>query len=409
MPTFTITYKDRQGNTKKESRMGSSRDALLAKLRAEGFIPVAIDADSNETTEPANKGAKSASFSFRKIKTQEIAVTFRTLATMLSGGLPIMETLVDVAAQSENERFGNILMDVAADVREGQSLFEAMANRPQVFTPLMSAMVHAGEESGNISNALSELADYLDTQVELRRKVKTGTRYPLFIFGFFLCALGVIFLYILPKFREIFERFDAPMPTITKIIMGFSSAVADNILYILPSLIGIGIAFYLWKRSERGQKQYDYLIFKVPVLGKMVHQVVIARIARTLGMLIDSGIPVVEAIQLSAGVSGNTVIGEEMKTVRENIVKGSTLSEELGRSHYFPRMLVRMTAAGEATGQLGDMLDRVSNHYTRETATSIDTLMSMLEPILLVLLGVVVGIVIIAVYFPIFNLAQAIQ
>ncbi len=408
MPRFAAAYKNEQGQTVRERLEGASRTALLAQLRERGFVPISLEKlDEGGEEAEKSKSISSSTIFEKRIKLDDMAVVFRMLATMLGGGLPIIDTLSDVAAQADNPHLRRVLTEVSADIRDGSALSNAMEKHPKVFTKLMIAMAHAGEESGNMANILDELADYLDTQVELRRKIKTGTRYPMFIAGFFMLAISVLFVFILPRFEHIFADFDAELPMLTEIVMGFSSALADNILYILPALLLAGVGTVLFKKTETGKRFFDKLILRMPVIGPMAQKIVVARLSRTLGLLMDGGIDVVESLELTGQVSGNYVFRTHLEEIKNNIVRGSTLAEEMKGRPYFPQMLVRMTAAGETTGSLGAMLERVSRHFTREAAVSIDSVMSLLEPILLALLGLVVAVVVLAVYLPIFQLATA--
>jgi len=408
MAKFSIVCKDGQGQTVREVRFSTSREALLTELRTGGLIPISLQTMEGRQEKAGTRETTRTPLFGGKVKLNEVAVGFRMLATLLGGGLPIIDALVDVAEQSGNARLREILIAAATDVRKGSSLSEALARFPRAFSPMVQALVQAGEESGNLTQVLGDLAEYLEAQVELRRQIKAGTRYPIFIVCFFVLALSVILLYILPKFKEIFDKFDAELPMLTKLVMSVSAGIVHNLIYVLPAIGLVAVGVSLWKRTEGGRRTLDAFWLKVPVIGKLVHQIAIGRFARVLSLLMESGIPVVEALKLSARVPGNVIIGEQVDEVRQSIVRGASLSEEFAARPCFPRMLVRMTSAGEASGRLGDMLNRVADHYVRESAASIEGLMSMLEPALLVLLGIVVGFVVIAIYFPIFNLAKVV-
>ncbi len=412
MPRFTVAYKKSDGSTAREQVEGASRAEVLSEVRTKGAIPISIErvdaAAPSDKASPTKTSQEVQSGIFaKKIKLADMAVVFRTLSTMLAGGLPIIDSVSDVGSQAGNPRLREVLLSVAADIREGESLSAAMQNHPKVFSKLMISMVHAGEESGHMGGVLADLADYLDTQVELRRKIKAGTRYPIFILTFFSLAVGILFVFILPRFVDIFADLGAELPAITRLVMAFSSFLASNIILILIALIAAAIGLFVFKRTATGERFFDTWILRVPVIGTMVQQIVVARLSRTLSLLIESGIPVVESLHLTAQISGNYVFRSNVSQIRDNIIRGSTLSEEMKGRHCFPIMLVRMTAAGEATGRLSDMLERVSNHFTREASSSIDSALALLEPMLLALLGVVVGVVILAVYLPIFQLATA--
>ncbi len=409
MARFFVKYKDADGSTKTERMEGGSRSEIISQIRGKGAIPISLEelSSGNKKKKKKKDENKDGGFFQKKVKLDELAVVFRMLSTMLGGGLPIVDSLADVGAQAENPRLKEILSNIAAEIREGASLSESMSKYPKVFSKLIIAMVHAGEESGHMAKILTDLADYLDTQVELRRKIKAGTSYPLFILGFFILAVGGLFIFILPRFETIFADLDADMPVITELVMGFSRALGGNIHFILVGVIALTIGIISFKRTERGRQFFDTLILKVPVVGPMAQKIVVARLSRSLGLLIDSGIPVVESLNLTGEISGNWVFQHNIEDIRDNIVRGATLSDEMKGRPFFPQMLIRMTAAGESTGSLSEMLERVSQHFTREASTSIDSVLSLLEPLLLGLLGGVVAVVILAVYLPIFQLATA--
>ena len=232
--------------------------------------------------------------------------------------------------------------------------------------------------------------------------------YPAFIMGFFCVAVSVIFLFILPRFREIFERAGAELPLLTRIVMTVSSAFGENIGYVLLVLVAGGVAFWFWRKTPSGRSTVHAVLLHLPVIGRPVREMIMARLARTLGMLIDGGIPLVEALSLSAAAAGNVRVEQQVAQVRQNVVRGASLSEELSSRPYFPRLLVRMVAAGEASGRLGDMLGRAAEHFSREFSARVDMLMAMLEPALLVAIGILVGFVVIAIYLPIFSLARTV-
>ncbi|MFW6045032.1 MAG: type II secretion system F family protein [Planctomycetota bacterium] len=414
MPEFHVVCKNAEGERRELNRSGDSREQVFSELREEGLVPISISEAEGEGGEAGGKKAEPRSksgtgFSFwRKVKLDELAVAFRTLATMVGGGLPIIGSLIEVGEQADTPHFREAMLSMAQEVREGSSLSDTMAQRRDIFPPIAVSMVHAGEESGNLARVLSDLADYLEEQQELRRKVKSGTRYPMFVAGFFVVALAVIVLFVIPQFREIYDRFDVELPLLTRIVTGVSTAIASSMIYIIPVAGLLFIGFVFWKRTEGGRRTVDRVKLRLPLIGPLVHQIVIARFSRALSLLLESGIPVVEALSLSSRIADNVVIRDQVNSARDNIVQGSSLSVELENHSYFPRMLSKMASAGESSGQLGSMLNRVAVHFEREASSQIEGLLSLLEPAILVLLGVTVGFVVVAVYLPIFNLARAI-
>ncbi len=409
MAKFRVVCKTPDGETRREEKFAPSREDLLAQLKAAGLIPISIQQVGDGRPQTTRQKPEAAGRRFRRLKVDRLALGFRTLATMLGGGLPIIDCLVDVAEQSDDARFRDVFLSVARQVKRGTSLSKALADHHPVFSPMICSMVKAGEESGTLTRVLENLADHLEAQVELRRQVKAGTRYPLFILCFFIAVVSIVFLVIIPKFRTIFADVGMELPALTKAVMGVSAAIANNLLLIVPAVAAVVAGLYFWKRTESGQRAFDLFFLRIPVIGTVVHQVIMARLAASLALLIDSGMSIVDAIRLSSDAAGNTIVAEQLTDVRRNIVRGSSLSRELREHWIFPRLLVSMTAAGEESGRMGEMIGRVADHYQRESATSIEGLLALLEPAILVFLGITVGVVVLAIYLPIFKLAQTVR
>jgi len=409
MPVFEVKCKTASGETVSDRKNSESRNKLATDLRAQGLTPVSIskvEEGSQESEGDEAEGGWSIPFLGPSVKLDEVALAFRTLATMLGGGLPIMQCLREVAAQSDNDYLADAFRSVAQQVSEGTNLAEALEKYPAAFSDLTCSMVRAGQESGTLEKVLSQLAEYYESRLEMKRKIKAGTRYPMFIILFFAGALSVIFFYIIPKFKSIFSRVGADLPFVTRVLMNISTTVASNIVYVVPTVLGIAIGFYIWKQSEHGIHTIDRLKLKMPVLGEVVHQIAIGRLSSSLALLIQSGMPILEALELSETAAGNRIIQEDLQETKQKLLEGEQLSDQLAKREVFPRLLVSMTAAGESSGQLGDMLERVAEHYERESAASIEGLLSLIEPAILVAMGVVVGIVVYAIYIPIFQMAQ---
>jgi len=407
MPKFNVVCRNADGQTVSGPRFSVSREALLAELRQSGLTPISVE--PAEQAGPAAEGrARRRAIWGRGVRLSELAVGFRALATMLGAGLPIIDCLVDVAEQSDNPRFREAMLGVAGEVRKGSMLSGAMRGYPRVFSPLMCSLVQAGEESGTLSEVLAGLAQYLESMVALRRRIKVSTAYPLFIVGFFCVAVSVIFLVILPKFAAIFAQTGVELPLPTRVVLFMSGLFTAYLLPGLGVLVAAGVCLYLWGRTESGAKAMDSLKLRLPALGRLFSLATMARFTRTLSLVIRSGIPVVQSLALCSTVGGNRILRENIEQVREQIVRGGSLSDELASRPIFPRMLVRMAAAGEASGQLADMLERVADYFSQEVAARVEIMMALLEPALLAVIGALIGIVVIAIYLPIFSLAKTI-
>ena len=409
MARFDVVFRGPSGETVTESRHGASREALLHSLRAAGMVPISVQRSAMAGPTRLRAASLAERFLAGRVKLPELAVAFRTLATMLGGGLPVIECLVDVAEQAGQRRFRQVMLEVAAEVRRGTALSAAMGRHSATFSPLACALIRAGEESGNLRQVCEDLAQYLEGQVDLQRKIRTGTRYPMLISVFFCFALSVVFFYVLPRFAAIFDSFDAELPMLTQILMAVSSGVARNLIYVVPALAALILGLRTWLRSTTGARVRNAVVLRIPFIGRIVRELAIARLTRALGLLIESGIPVVEALALASTVPSDPTLRAHTRRLREQVVMGASMADELAKSTVFPRLMVRMTAAGEASGRLGDMLKRTSEHFSREASAHIEVAMSMLEPALLAVLGIVIGITVVAVYLPIFNLAKAVR
>ncbi len=407
MPSYAVVYRDGKGQSHRETRQSSSREQLITDLREAGAFPISVQ----PTRDGAPRGSRGGGgIQLTRVKLEEITLAFRTLATLQGGGIPIMQALNDVGEQAESPRLRRIFQNVARDVQTGSTISGACAKHPEAFSPLACSLIEAGEESGSLNRTLMDLSDYLEAQLELRRKVKAGTRYPMFIMLFFLAAVAVLFGAILPRFAKVFSNLpgDQELPALTTTLMSVSDAFANNFLYILLGLGAMVGGFVAARRTARGRLVLDRLLLRLPVVGRVVQQVIMARFARTLGLLLDSGVPVVQAISLTSRSVGNTAVTEQIDEIRGNVMQGASVSAELAaRPDYFPPLISRMASAGEETGKLGDMFGRVSVHLSKEAGAAIDGLLAMLEPALIVALGGVVGVVVGAVYLPLFQMGQA--
>lgn len=407
MARFSVICKNQDGETIRQTRVGASREEVLGELRNAGMVPVSVRVSGEVGPESEEKSQSRKIHLFSRVKLEDLAYSFRAFATMLGGGLTMLDCLQEVGEDTDNRRLQEVFLDVRRQVQGGTELNKAMENYPRVFSPMIRAVVHAGQESGTLTEVLRSLAEYLERRVEIKRKIKSGTRYPMFIIGVFFAAMAVIFFYVLPKFKVIFEDFGANLPIFTRMVMGFTDAVIANIIWILPGVVLGVIGLIVFKRTDRGKSIWDRFVLAIPVLGHTLHLLDMTRVARSMGLLMDSGLSVVDALELSEEVADNTVVVEALAETRRHIVQGSSLAEELRYRKGIPRLMASMAAAGEQSGNVGDMLTRAGVHFQDEASNSVEALLSLLEPTLIVLMGVVVGIMVIAVYLPIFHLAEA--
>jgi type IV pilus assembly protein PilC len=270
-------------------------------------------------------------------------------------------------------------------------------------------MLRAGEESGALPNVLQRLGDYLEAKDALAGKIRSASAYPAFIAGFFILAVAGIMLFLIPQFESIFESFDLELPALTKFLMATSRFIGHYLIFEILLLGGGVYAFLKWRKTPHGKATVDAWLLKAPIFGKLILKAAVARFSRTLGTLMDNGVAVVAALEIVGQTAGNAVVKRAVDNVGRGVVNGSTISEKLAESHVFPKMVISMVAAGEGSGNLPEMLEKISDFYTREVDAAISGLTSMIEPILIVGLGAIVTVVVLAIYLPIFQMATGIE
>lgn len=401
MTEFSYTAKAPNGKTVQGIRAADSEMGLVSLLRKEDLVVLSV-APAAAVTKPARAGKRG------KVKVKDLAILCRQLAAMLEAGLPVLESLEGIADQIDNQTLSEILGEVASDIEAGSTFSQSLGKREKVFSILFVAMVKAGEEAGALPSVLGRLGDYLEARDELARKIRSASTYPAFIAGFFVVAVAGIMLFLIPQFEGIFADFDMQLPLLTQTLISLSRFIGQNLIWeVLLVAIG-GYLFWRWRGTPSGKRTLDDLILKTPIFGKLVLKASVARFSRTLGTLMENGVSVVPALEIVGQTAGNTIVREAVDGVSEGVVNGSTISEKLSESPVFPKMVVSMVAAGEGAGNLPEMLEKVSDFYTKEVDAAISSLTSMIEPALIVGLGAIVTVVVLAIYLPIFQMATGI-
>jgi len=409
MPTFRYQVIDAKGKESRGSKDMASKKDLIAYLRGEGFIPVSIEEGGGINTSAISKAfAKSSAKKAKggKVKMIDIALFCRQLATLVNAGVNILEAVDDIADMANNARLRDILKQVAEDLRGGIPLSDSL-RKHKVFSKTLTSMVEVGEKSGKLAKVLADLATYLENNVKLMRKVKAASTYPMVIGCFFIIVLLALVLGIIPKFEEMFKSFGAALPLPTQIVMGVSRFMIRNILYIIFGAVAFATSFILFKRSPGGHYIYDKYLFKIPVFGQIYIKIVLARFFQTLSTLVKSGVDIITSLEISTNVADNLYIESILRGVRERVLEGNPLGNEMAKLEIFPRMVTRMTAVGEKSGQLDAMFDKITDYFTDEVDAAVASMSSIVEPILIVGLGFIVGIAVTAMYLPIFQLAAA--
>jgi type IV pilus assembly protein PilC len=361
-------------------------------------------------TKIAEKTAPKMSFKFGgKVKDKEMAIFTRQFSTMIDAGLPLVQCLNILAEQSESKTLRSVTGQVARHVEAGSTLADALRRHPRTFDDLFTNLVEVGEAGGILDVVLQRLAAYIEKAAALKRKVKAAMVYPCAIIGVALLVVIFMLTFVIPTFAQMFKDLGADLPLPTKIVMLLSDFVRSYILLIIAGMIGAVMALRSYYRTEGGRATIDALMLKLPVFGTLVRKVAVARFTRTLGTLVQSGVPILDGLRITARTAGNKVVEKAVLQCRAAVTEGKTLADPLRTSGVFPPMVTQMISVGEQTGALDAMLSKIADFYDDEVDTAVSTLTSLLEPIMIVFLGVAVGGLVVAMYLPIFKLVTLVK
>ncbi len=400
MPVYKYKAIDESGKAVQGVIDAESPKSATEKLKRQGVFLSSL----NEA-----KQSKARSFNpFKSIKISELAVTTRQFSTLISAGLPLEASLSALSEQTEDAKLGHVLAEVRERVSEGSSLANALAEHKNVFSDLYINIVKAGEASGTLDIVLLRLADFLETQAALTSRVRGALIYPMFMF---LIGGGVLFFtmtYVIPRIAKIFEESQSSLPLMTLILIKISDFLNNNIILMLILAAVLIFGAHRFYKTERGRMFFDRLTLKLPVFGKLTSMVVISRFTRTLGTLLSSGIPLLDALQIGEAVMDNKVYGKTLEEVRDDVREGASLAQPLRDSGVFPPLVTRMIAVGEQTGEMEAMLTKVADIYDQQVETTVSTLTSLLEPVMIVIIGAIMGFIVFAVLLPIFNLTSTV-
>ncbi|MBZ0160603.1 type II secretion system F family protein [Candidatus Methylomirabilis sp.] len=401
MPTFAYRGRSQMGRVVAGRMEANTTEAVVAALRQQHIFPMSVK------LQPKSIELKLPGFG-RRVKEKDLTVFTRQLATMIDAGLPLVQCLETLASQQPNKRFKNTLTEIRAEVEGGSTFATALKRHPTAFNSLYVNMVEAGEAGGLLDTILSRLAVYIEKAMTLRRKVKGALIYPSTIVTVAIAVVIFLLTFVIPTFASFFEGQKVPLPLPTQIVMAASRFVRTYLLAGLGLFIAgiVGIRFSY--KTEKGRRAIDGLFLRTPIFGAMLRKVAVARFTRTLGTLIASGVPILDGLDITAKTAGNKVVEEAIMKTRESIAEGKTIADPLKTSRVFPPMVVQMISVGEQTGALDSMLEKIADFYDAEVDQAVANLTAMLEPILMVFLGVVVGGIVIAMYLPIFKLVTVI-
>ncbi|MBN1278020.1 MAG: type II secretion system F family protein [Deltaproteobacteria bacterium] len=343
-----------------------------------------------------------------KVTAKDMVIFTRQFSTMIDAGLPLVQGLTILSEQTENRTFKNILNEITKDVEGGSTLADAMKKHPKVFDQLFVNLIAAGEVGGILDTILQRLTVYIEKAEKLKSRIKGAMTYPIIVVAIAVIVISVILVFVIPVFQEMFEGFGSALPAPTQIVVNLSNFFKNNIHYMIGAFIVLIFAFKKFRNTERGRKLTDAIALKLPVFGPLLKKVAIARFTRTLGTMISSGVPILDALEIVARTSGNVIIEDVVLEVRSSIAEGQTIAEPLSESDIFPGMVTQMISVGEATGALDAMLDKIADFYDDEVDVAVEAMTSMLEPLLMVFLGGSIGGLVVAMYLPIFKMAGTI-
>lgn len=406
MPKFTCICIDSQGQRVEARYEADSIPEVTSFLRDRKLTPISVEEIKSDTFARQAMRELRGLLAAGQIKGSEKAIFFRQLATMLKAGMNLLDCLKDLSSHTDNKNFSLLIEEVRRYVAWGRSFSQALSEYPHIFPSLITEMIAVGEETGSLDEVVSHIAKFLESQIELKKKVASASRYPMFILAFFVVVVGVMVFYLIPTFKGIFSSFGAELPPLTRFTITISDFLIKNFLYEIVLILGIGFVGYGYSRTRKGQGILDKMKLKLPVIGKLTYNLVLARVCRTLGILLHSGVPLIVALEHTAAVSDNVVAEEAIREIRGKIIQGSTLAREMRKQSFFPSLVAGMVHTGEESGKLSEILPQVADFYDTEVDYQVKAFTSTLEPILIIGLGAIAVFFVLAMYLPIFRLGD---
>jgi type IV pilus assembly protein PilC len=400
MPMFEYTARAPSGQIQKGQLDVPSKDEVSAYLRKNRLILVNVREAPKQI---------SLSFGGQRIRTRDIVIFTRQFATMINAGLPLVQSLNILAQQTENKALRDVTRAVVYDVESGHTLADAFSKHPKAFTDLYVNMVAAGEAGGILDTILLRLATFLEKNDALVRKVKGAMVYPGVIISVAIIAIAVLLVFVIPTFENMFASAGMELPLPTRIVIGMSNGLINYWWMAILAIGGLIFAIRQYYSTSNGRRQIDGLLLRAPVLGDLLRKSAVSRFTRTLGTLVSSGVSILDGLEITAKTAGNSVIHDAVMESRQSIAGGETIAAPLEKSKVFPPMVISMIAVGEQTGGMDEMLSKIADFYDEEVDVAVSALLSLMEPAMIVVLGVIVGGMVIAMYLPIFDMMNAIQ
>jgi type IV pilus assembly protein PilC len=405
VPVYSYVARSKQnGQTVSGSIEVESRSEGVAVLRDRGLIVTELK---------ESRKAGSRFFTSRKrskrISVDDLVIFTRQLATIINAGLPLLEGLDILSEQMDNPSFRKVVRDVQKDVEKGDNFTDALQKHPKVFSPLFCNLIRAGESSGMLDEILRQLSIYLEKAAKLQRRVKSATIYPSVIITVAIAVVIILMVFVVPVFERIFQGFGAQLPPPTRVMIGISHFMKDYFLVIMGGLVGLFFAIRMWIKTDGGRKKFDQFLLALPIFGPLFRKIAIARFTRTFSTLLHAGVNILVSLEIVAKTSGNKVIEEAIDDMRVSIREGESIAGPLKESGVFPPMVIRMIDVGERTGALDEMLSKIADFYEDQVDVAVASLTSLMEPVSIVVLGIIIGGVVISMYMPMFKLPAIIR
>ena len=400
MAVYTWEAKTRIGETRTGEMEADSSDFVSQRLRSQQLQVIKVKRKATEIIirMPGDTG----------VTPRDLMIFTRQFATMIDAGLPMVQCLDILGGQMENKDFKKIVMSVKASVESGSTLADALRKHPKVFNRLFVNLVEAGETGGILDTILTRLAEYIEKNTKLVKQVKGAMTYPALILGFSGIVTVVLLVFVIPVFEAMFKDFGQTLPAMTQFVVDISNWMQANIGTVMLSIGAVSVAGYLGLKSKTGRYLFDEFLLNAPAIGPLAKKIAVAKFTRTMGTMLASGVPILEALDIVAGTAGNAVIEEGLQTVRVKITEGKAMSQPLAQLKYFPPMVVQMIAVGESTGAMDTMLNKIADFYDDEVDTAIGTMMALIEPLIMAVLAIVLGGLVISMYLPVFSMAGSI-
>ncbi len=394
--TYAYEVRDRQGKLVTGTLEGESEAAVVSKLRQMGYIVVNIK-------EKAEKGLNLSFGGLKRIKSKDLTVFSRQFATMINSGLSLTKSLNILGEQTQNSRLAKLIIEVKQDVESGRALSEALSKHTKTFPSIFISMVRAGETGGILDQVLLRIAEHFEKESALRSRIRSAMAYPIAMFVFSMLIVFIMVTFIVPMFVKMFSQLGGTLPLPTRILLVVSGAIRKGFIVWILMTVGAIYGFRKYGATEKGRYTIDNLKTRLPVFGQLSKKIAIARFTRTFGTLVSSGVSILQALEIVGEAAGNAVVARAVKHTRTSIKEGETIASPLSQSPIFPPMVVHMISVGEETGSLDAMLIKIADFYDEEVATMVESLTSMIEPLMIMVMGIVLGFIVVSLYMPMFN------